>query len=441
MISSEAKREFANEVARRLSDAGYQALWAGGCVRDFLLGIEPEDYDIATNARPEEVRKIFGQRKTLAVGASFGVIIVIGPKSAGNVEVATFRTEGPYLDGRRPDNVAFSTAEEDAHRRDFTINGMFYDPLEQQVLDYVNGQHDLSQGVIRAIGNPRDRMTEDKLRLLRAVRFSARFEFELDPETATAVKDMAEEIKVVSVERISHELRRMLCHRHRRRAVQLLHGLRLMSGILPEVQPFAGQAENDAFQTTLHMLHLLRDPSFELAAAVLLHSSTDPIPIACDDRTFSSLLAEKQIEPVHSICRRLRLSNHEIEDISWLVGHRAFPAAVWKSERAHLKRLMARPVINELLDLARVEALATDADVSDIVACEEYLRDTPPDEIDPPPLLTGDALRDMGLEPGKQFKVILESVRDAQLNDEISTSQQARDFVRQLIDGDADGKK
>ena len=173
---------------------GFAQLWAGGCVRDFLMGRVPQDYDVATNARPETVRELFGRRRTLAVGASFGVIVVVGSKESGNVEVATFRTEGPYVDGRRPEHVVFSTVQEDAQRRDFTINGMFYDPIAEKVYDYVGGEQDLAAGIVRAIGNPADRLSEDKLRLLRAVRFAATLEFELDPATADSIRAQARDI-------------------------------------------------------------------------------------------------------------------------------------------------------------------------------------------------------------------------------------------------------
>ncbi|HTI49987.1 MAG TPA: CCA tRNA nucleotidyltransferase, partial [Planctomycetaceae bacterium] len=214
MSASDPKRDFAVDVVRRLQEAGFIALWAGGCVRDFLLGHPPDDYDVATSARPEDVRTLFGKHRTLAIGASFGVILVHGPRGGrtGDVEVATFRTEGPYRDGRRPEHVAFATPEEDALRRDFTINGMFYDPLTDRVLDYVGGRGDLERHVVRAIGEPRARFAEDKLRMLRAVRMTARFDFELDESTAAAVREMSREILVVSSERIAQELKKMLVH-------------------------------------------------------------------------------------------------------------------------------------------------------------------------------------------------------------------------------------
>src|SRR5262245_8226634 len=220
-------REFAIDVVRRLRQSGYEALWAGGCVRDELLGVDPADYDVATSARPEEVERTFA--RSVGVGKSFGVIEVIGPRrhdgSFPKVQVATFRSDGAYVDGRRPESVVFSTAEEDAQRRDFTINGMFFDPLEDRVIDYVGGQADLRAGVLRAIGDPRARFREDKLRLLRAVRMAARFDFPIEPGTAAAVLEMAPEITVVSAERIAEELRKILVHRNRAWAVRQLDEL------------------------------------------------------------------------------------------------------------------------------------------------------------------------------------------------------------------------
>ena len=215
-------RAFSVEVVEKLQSVGFEALWAGGCVRDQILGIQPQDYDVATNATPDQIRGLFGKNKTLAIGAAFGVITVLGPKTAGQVEVATFRKDGGYSDGRRPDSVEFTDAKEDALRRDFTINGMFIDPTTDQLIDYVNGEDDLSKRIIRAIGTPEDRIQEDKLRMLRAVRFAATYEFEIEPATMLAIQNAATDISVVSGERIGTEMRRMLAHPNRATAISLL---------------------------------------------------------------------------------------------------------------------------------------------------------------------------------------------------------------------------
>jgi poly(A) polymerase len=251
----EQARQFALQVVRRLREAGYEAYWAGGCVRDYLLGLTPHDYDVATSARPEEVQRLF--RRTVTVGASFGVVEVLGPRLDGetiSVQVATFRSEGPYSDGRHPDSVVFTNAVQDAQRRDFTINGLFYDPLTGQVLDYVGGKQDLQARILRAIGNPRERFQEDKLRILRAVRLAAQFNLTIEPETAEAIRAMADQITVVSAERIAEELRRLLTGAGRVRGLELLHELGLLSPIFPELadmpkvilpQPIAGQSRVD----------------------------------------------------------------------------------------------------------------------------------------------------------------------------------------------------
>ncbi len=417
MTVGDPNREFATEVVQRLQDAGYQALWAGGCVRDFLLGREPQDYDVATNATPEDVRNLFGHRRTLAVGASFGVIIVRGPKQAGDVEVATFRTEGPYLDGRRPEHVVFTTAEEDAQRRDFTINGMFYDPLAASVFDFVGGEKDLSLGIVRAIGDPHDRVREDKLRMLRAVRFTATLDFELDDVTASAVREMASEIHVVSVERISHELKRMLVDPHRTRAVSLAREVGLLSEILPELEEAFGSADDElpaAGDRTIHMLQLLQEPEFELVMAALCHSLENG-------------------DAVRALCRRLKLSNHEIDHIGWLVEHQHALDDARSLPLCLLKRLFADRRADDLVALSRIRTLAENRDLSSVVFCEEYLQHTPREVIDPPPLLTGDDLVSQGLKPGPHFKDFLDFIRDAQLDEQIATPEEAAALLTQLL--------
>jgi poly(A) polymerase len=260
------QRKFAMEVVRLLRQAGYEAYWAGGCVRDLLLGLEPKDYDVATSATPEQVQQVFRNRKTAAVGASFGVVVVLGPRRSGQVEVATFRSEGAYLDGRRPSHVQFTSAREDVQRRDFTINGLLYDPLTEQAIDFVGGLHDLQQRVIRAIGDPRQRFEEDKLRMLRAVRFAARFEFQLDPGTRDAIAAMAPQIRVVSAERIAQEMRWMLVDRNRRRAVEMCRELGLLGVLAPQLAPYA-RPDDPRWQHTLAVLDALLPP--EAAGSVV----------------------------------------------------------------------------------------------------------------------------------------------------------------------------
>ena len=425
MSVAEPKREFAVEVVLRLKDAGYTALWAGGCVRDTLMGRQPQDYDVATSATPDEVRRVFGRRRTLGVGASFGVVIVRGPRSAGSLEVATFRTEGPYLDGRHPEHVAFSTPEEDAKRRDFTINGMFYDPVGDEVLDFVGGRADLERRVVRAIGDPNARMQEDKLRMLRAVRFAAALEFDLDSPTAQTIRDLRNEIHVVSAERIAQELRKMLSDRHRQRAVELMHEIGLLTEVFPELEILVqSDAESgaDCWATTLRMLGELRDAGFALATSALLYLRTRETDI-------------------NALGRRLRLTNQETDHIRWLLAHREDFGRASTLPMSQLKPLLAHELSTDLLELSRVSAVLGHGDLSEIEFCREFLRTTPPDELDPTPLITGDDLIARGLQPGPEFKDLLQAVREAQLNMTIGTREQAFEIVDQLQSSSANDMK
>ena len=418
--SSDPQIAFAIRVVKELRIARWEAYWAGGCVRDLLRGFDPGDYDVATTATPEQVRTLFGRKRTLAVGESFGVIIVLPPAGLSPIEVATFRTEGAYGDGRRPDSVAFATAREDAQRRDFTINGMFFDPVEEQVLDYVGGQADLAAGIVRAIGDPHARMREDKLRLLRAVRFAAVLGFELDPVTADAVTEMAPELSVVSVERIAQELRKMLRHKNRRRAVELCRS----TGLLDVVLPGWTAHEADATQT-LAELDQLEQPSFGLTLAVLLRSVPNPVQA----HRKSSL----DPDSVRGHCRRLKLSNDEVDSCLWLHAHQHELDRVTQMSDAELKRLLAHPLSGELLKWFCAQAALTESkSEACAVLCERKSPWTPSD-IDPPPLVTGEDLLAMGLKPGPRLKELLEAARSAQLNGEVRTKEESLAVLRGLL--------
>ncbi|QDU36653.1 tRNA nucleotidyltransferase/poly(A) polymerase [Maioricimonas rarisocia] len=427
MSENDPRREFATEVVRRLQDAGYVSFWAGGCVRDLLMGRRPGDYDVATSAHPSEVRRVFGHRRTLSVGESFGVIIVLGPTREDQIEVATFRTEGPYLDGRRPEHVSFCSPDEDAHRRDFTINGMFFDPLSEQVFDYVDGQEDLTRGIVRAIGRPQDRMAEDKLRMLRAVRFAATLDFELDETTAHAIEEMADQIAVVSPERIAQELKKMLVNRHRRRAVRMLQQHGLLQVVFPELETEIDSEHVTSWSHTLDVLDQLPDPGFELAAAALLHTVPSP------DGEIRRKLGEGGT--VRSICRRLRLSNKELEHIAWLVANQDRFDGIREASPAELKTLLAHPLSADLLKFAEADARAGLRTSDDLEFVRDYLARTSHEEIDPPRLVGGADLREMGLRPGPEFKHLLDAVRIAQLNGEISSRDEALQHVRLLREG------
>jgi poly(A) polymerase len=405
---AEANRSFAEEVVRGLREAGFQALWAGGCVRDLLLDLEPADYDVATDATPEQVMKSLPYR-SLPIGASFGVVRVRHPRRRGiEVEVATFRSDLAYIDGRRPTGVVFSSPELDAARRDFTINGMFMDPVDRRVIDYVGGLGDLDARLLRAIGDPSARFDEDKLRLLRAVRFASRFDLEIEPETLGALRAMAPQVVVVSPERIAQELRRMLVHRDRAPAMRMAMDYGLLAAVLP---PTSGLPA-EAWERTLRVLDALPErPDFPLAFAALLHG--------LDGRTADAL------------ARGLRLSNADRERTAWLVTHHRDLVDAPNLGDARLKRMLAKPGIDELLAVHRAVATASTGDVRHVDYCEDYLRTEPSGPIDPPPLLTGDDLVRHGLKPGARFATLLDQVRDAQLDGRIGTRDEALAWIDQ----------
>jgi putative nucleotidyltransferase with HDIG domain len=437
------ERDFAIDVVRRLRGAGYEALWAGGCVRDQLLGLEPQDYDVATNARPEEVSRLF--RRTVMVGASFGVVEVLGPRTQTGplqVEVATFRADAGYSDGRHPDAVVFSSAREDALRRDFTINGMFFDPIDNRVIDHVGGREDLEKRLLRAIGDPAVRFAEDKLRMLRAVRIATRFELAIEAATATAIQSMARQITVVSAERIAEELRKLLVAPQRARGVNLLHDLGLAAAILPELLPMKGLLQGPPHAPTgnlwdhvLRVLELLGpSPSFPLAFAALLHDVGKPRTVGRTPDRYTFYNHEHVGRRLaDEICVRLKMSNAERERIAWLVEKHQFLCEARRMRTAKLKETLAHPGIRELLDLHRADALASGRSVDHVEFCEERLRQWTEADLDPEPLVTGDDLIRLGLEPGPKFKRLLDAVREAQLEGTIKTREEALELVDRVL--------
>jgi tRNA nucleotidyltransferase/poly(A) polymerase len=425
-MPSNSSREFAVYVVRRLRQAGYEALWAGGCVRDALLGLEPSDYDVATNATPEQIRVCFGRRRTLAIGAAFGVITVLGEKGQTPVEVATFRRDAPYSDGRHPDHVTFSTAEEDAQRRDFTINGLFYDPLEDKLVDYVGGKEDLERGIVRAIRDPFERFDEDKLRLLRAVRFSATFNFEMETATFEAVKSRATEITVVSAERIASEMRRMLAHPNRALAVRMLHDSNLLAVLLPESKVLwqvPQQTNMPCWNSTLAILTKLDHPTFRVALAGLLWGLYQRV------ETPSDMVAD--------IGERWRLSNEETKGAAWLLAHEPSIRRASECKWPTLQGLLIDDRIEELLVLAEAVAMTVDGGDNEIQVCRQKLS-LPPEQLNPVPLITGDDLLQAGMKPSPVFRRILETVRHAQLNGEIQTRHEAMQLAEQTAERHTD---
>ncbi|MEO8495836.1 MAG: CCA tRNA nucleotidyltransferase, partial [Planctomycetota bacterium] len=405
-------REFAKEVVAKLRTFGCDAYWAGGCVRDQLLGCEPKDYDVATNAKPDQIREIFGTRRTTAIGAAFGVIAVRGPRAAGQIEVATFRRDAAYSDGRHPDSVAFSNAEEDARRRDFTINGLFYDPLTEKVIDYVGGQADLAGKVIRAIGDPEQRLSEDKLRMLRAVRFATTLGFDVDPETMRAVQRHADELQAVSAERITAELRRLLQAANRRRGVELLRESGLLAQVLPELV-----CEGDEWSQMLETLAALKEPpSFAVAFAALL-------------RTVYFQSAGSNI--TEDICRRMRLSNEEREGVLLCLTNEAVvrnaPTMAWPV----LQRVLTAARIDELMTYCEAVAQIIDGTDDAIQLCRRTVA-RPQTQWNPAPLISGDDLKRLRIPAGAAYRELLTAVRDAQLNGAITEQDQALELAEKL---------
>jgi tRNA nucleotidyltransferase/poly(A) polymerase len=376
------------------------------------MGNAPKDYDVATDARPEEVRALFGKSQTLAIGQSFGVISVLGPPGAGQIDVATFRQDDAYSDGRHPDSVRFSTAELDAQRRDFTINGLFYDPLAERVLDYVGGQADLRAKVLRAIGDPTQRIAEDRLRMLRAVRFAARFQFAIEPATLAAIQASASLIVQVSGERIANELRLMLGHPTRSSAFAGLRQSGLLAVLLPERThgPFG---KTEALDAVADALRRLECRSFESALAVILAGLPD---------------AERLIEAVG---QRWRLANSESSAVTWIVGHLEL---IRTAQRQPWPRVQ-RALIHEWSGTAVSVADALDLS-NELRAGVEFCRSRlawPREQLDPAPLIDGHDLQSFGVTPGPIFREILEAVRDRQLDGDVATREQAMSLARSLI--------
>lgn len=446
---ADAHRRFALTVVRQLQEAGCVAYWAGGCVRDLLLGQEPSDYDVATSATPRDVMRILPYR-SVAVGISFGVVRVLDPSRSGiEVEIATFRSDGAYVDGRRPQSVEFSTPELDASRRDFTINGMFWDPIAEQLIDHVGGRHDLERRVLRAIGDPAARFREDKLRLIRAVRMAARFRLFIEPATEKAIRLMASEISSVSAERIAQELRRMLVHPTRAKAMKLALELGLLEAIVPAAPQMKGlfqgkpmQPEGDLWDHTLLVLELLPpDPTFCLAFAAFLHDIGKPSTrfYHREQHRYAFHNHEQAGAAIaDQTARRLKLSNFERERIIWLVRFHQYLGEATRLRESKLKLMLGQPGIDELLALHRADALASTGDLRQVEYCEDYLEHQPSGPINPPPLLTGHDLVRHGLQPGPRFAVLLERVREAQLDGQVRNKREALDWVdRHMADGAA----
>ncbi len=417
------RREDAVAVVKTLREAGHVAYFAGGCVRDALLGLTPKDFDVATDAPPARVRELF--RKTQAVGQAFGVILVRIGKSV--IEVATFRTDGIYADGRRPTEVTFATAEEDAQRRDFTINGLFLDPIDDRIIDYVDGQADLQNRVLRAIGDPTKRFAEDHLRMLRAVRFAARFDLSIDPGTASAIRKDAGSLSRISGERIADELRRMLATPSRRRAYRDLWALGLIGPALNVKLPPPAAALNESRSLVLP----LEEATFPLA---LLCALTDVRWHASGQKhdILGNLTPQEAAKMVSHARQTLKLSNHETDEMlaATRVAHGLLNAREWRV--AMLKRALANRYsgsMRALLRSLRTTGIATER----IDAIESRLSAFDGTDCAPTPLITGDDLVAAGHRPGPSFKKTLDEVYDAQLEGRIATKDAAMEMAKSML--------
>ena len=483
-------KDFSISIIRTLREHGHQAYLVGGCVRDLLLGREPADYDITTDATPKEVMRIFPQ--TYAVGAQFGVVLVPLPKSesvspsershsqktpstfqqsnpvisseaetspsevsaqsrdlvlpspstkANTVEVATFRSDIGYSDGRHPDQVRFSKSpEEDVQRRDFTINGLLLDPITNEVLDFVGGRRDLDAKIIRTIGDPAQRFAEDKLRMLRAVRFAARFHYSIEPKTLNAIQQLAPQIHQVSRERVRDELTKMLTEGHAGLAFRLLAQSGLLKEVLPEIEKMKGveqppqfHPEGDVFIHTLLLLEKLPHPCAPtLAWGALLHDVGKPptFRVAPDRIRFDGHV-EVGVKMAEEICRRLRFSNDDTEQVLALVNNHMRFASVQQMKDSTFKKFVRMPKFDEHLALHRIDCLSSHGDLTPYNFTREKIASMPPEAVRPAPLITGEDLIAAGYLPGPRFKEILTAVEDAQLEGRLNDSVEAMKLVRQ----------
>jgi poly(A) polymerase len=428
----------ANSICDTLLRNSYQALLVGGCVRDLLLGREPADYDVTTDATPDQVMALFPE--SIAVGAQFGVTLL--PRDGMKVEVATFRSDVGYSDGRHPDRVVYSkTPQEDVQRRDFTINGLLMRHDSGEVLDYVGGQADLKAKVIRAIGEPDRRFTEDKLRMMRAVRFAARFGFEIDAATLRAIRRHVAEIHQVSPERLREELTKMLTEGAARRAFELLDETWLLQQVLPEIaamkgvqQPPQFHPEGDVWIHTRLMLEgLPKGASPTLAWGVLLHDVGKPPTFQSAAETGDRIRFNKHVavgmRMAEGICKRLRFSNEDIEQILALVDNHMKFGAVAEMRASTLKKFVRLPRFEEHLALHRLDCLSSHRHLDSYEFVQRFLEATPPEQVRPDRLLTGDDLLAMGFRPGPVFAEILSMLEDAQLEGLIKTREEAENYV------------
>jgi poly(A) polymerase len=429
--------EKATDIVRTLKNKGYQAVFAGGSVRDRLLAIPFKDIDIATDAPPDAVETLF--EHTLAVGKSFGVIVVV--VGDDQFEVATFRTDGVYGDGRRPDSVTFSSMEEDARRRDLTINGMFWDPIEEKLYDYVGGRDDLEEGIVRLIGNPQDRIKEDKLRLMRVIRFAVRFNFKIDPETFCAVEQHASEIQFISVERIFDELLKILRLGRFAQSIELLMKTRLLNFILPEVkamqgveQPVDYHPEGDVLtHTIIAMGHLPKNASDELLVATLLHDVGKPKTQTFEDRIRFNAHDAVGARMAEDILKRFKAPNDFIEHVVLLVRSHMKFMCVRDMKKSTLKRFVRVDKFSDYLALHYSDCMSSHGSLEHYEFVKEFMERAEPDEIRPVKLITGNDLKAVGIPTGPIYRTIILEVEDEQLEGRLRTREDALEYVRKFL--------
>ncbi len=428
-----SQKDKAIGIVKRLRDEGYESYLAGGCVRDMLLGKTPQDYDISTNAKPDEIAKIFP--KTIPVGAQFGVLLVMIESEA--FEVASFRHDGPYLDGRRPTHVRYGSLQEDILRRDFTINGMVYDPITGQIIDLVGGREDLERKLVRAIGNPRSRFEEDRLRMVRAVRFAASLDFTIESETFDAIRELAPTVKQISWERIGEEMTRILTEGGAKRGFELLDWTGLLKILLPEIEAMKGveqspdyHPEGDVFTHTMLTLSHLDSPTETLAYGCLLHDVAKPVCIRRDEHRLTFYgHTEKGAEMAEELLKRLKRSRATWERVAYLVRNHLRHVQAPQMRLSTLKRFLGEDGIDELLELTRIDALSANGDLQHYRFCKQKLTELEEEEIHPEPLLRGRDLIAMGFSPGPTFHIILKQVEEAQLGGELSSREEAMEWV------------
>jgi len=429
--------EKAVSIVRTLKDTGHQAVFAGGCVRDKIAGRSFDDIDIATSAIPDIVESLF--EHTLSVGKSFGVIVVVDGED--QFEVATFRTDSAYGDGRRPDSVTFSSMKEDACRRDITINGMFYDPIESVLYDYVGGEKDFESKIIRLIGNPEARIGEDKLRMMRVIRFAVRFDFEIEPDTLTAVERHASEILTISVERVFEELVKILREGRFERSISLLMKTGLLGHILPEVQAMAGveqpvdyHPEGDVLIHTIKaMEHLPKDASDELLIATLLHDVGKPRTKNFEDRIRFNGHESVGAHIAGDILRRFKASNDFADHVVLLIKNHMKFMVVEKMKKSTLKRFVRVDRFSEYMTLHYADCMSSHGGLESHEFVKAFMEKTEPDEIRPMKLITGEDLKILGIPPGPIYRTIIVEVEDEQLEGRLKTREAALEYVKKFM--------